>query len=77
MVEKLHKNILVYDILYKALFSSKTLRISFVEVDGFIRVYDGIRYTSLFGLEKYNAIYNRIEYLISEKCFYQDKVRKN
>ena len=73
----MHKNILVYDILYKALFSSKTLRISFVEVDGFIRVYDGIRCTSLFGLEKNNAIYNRIEYLISEKYFYQDKVRKN
>ena len=69
MVEKLHKNILVYDILYKALFSSRTLRISFVEVNGFIRVYDGIRYTSLFGLEKYNAIYNRIEYLISQKCY--------
>ena len=68
MIEKLHKNILVYDILYKALFSSRTLRISFVEVNGFIRVYDGIRYTSLFGLEKYNAIYNRIEYLISQKC---------
>ena len=67
MVEKLHKNILVFDILYKALFSSRTLRISFVEVNGFIRVYNGIRYTSLFGLE-YNAIYNRIEYLISQKC---------
>ena len=26
--------------------------------------YDGTRYLVLFGLEKYNAIYNRIRYLI-------------
>ena len=32
--------------------------------DGFIRIYDGTRYLTLFGSEKY-AIYNRIRYLIS------------
>ena len=32
----------------------------------FIRVYYG-RYLVLFGLKKYNAIYNRIRYLISLK----------
>ena len=33
----------------------------------FIRIYDGIRYLTLFGCEKYNAIYNKIRYLISLK----------
>ena len=37
-----HQNIFIYDILYKTLFGSKPLQITFDEVDGFIRVYDGI-----------------------------------
>ena len=37
------------------------------EVDGFIRVYDGIRCLALFGSEKYGAIYNRIIDLISQE----------
>ena len=63
--EKSYKNILVYDISYKTLFGSKPLRIKFDEVDRFIRVYDGIRYVVLFGPEKYDAIYNRIRYLLA------------
>ena len=59
--EKTNKNILVYDISYKTLFDSKSLRIRFDEVDGFIRVYNGTRYLTLFG----SKIYNRIRYLIS------------
>ena len=31
---------------------------------GFIRVYNGTRYLVLFGLEKYDALPNRIRYLI-------------
>ena len=42
-------------------------RIRFNQVDGFIRIYDGTRYLTLFGSEKYEAIYNRIKYLISLK----------
>ena len=42
--DKSYKNILFYDILYRTLFGSKPLQISFDEVDGFIRVYDGIIY---------------------------------
>ena len=41
--------------------------IRFNQVDGFIRVYDGNRYLILFGLEKYDATYNRIKYLIGVK----------
>ena len=33
----------------------------------FIRVYDGTRYLVLFGPEKYDVIYNRIRYMISQK----------
>ena len=61
------KSILVYKILYKNLFDSKPLRIRFDDVDGFIKVCDGIRYLVLFGSERYDAIYNRIRYLIIQK----------
>ena len=44
-----------------------SLRIRFDEIDGSIRIYDGIRYLTLFRSEKYEAIYNRIRYLISLK----------
>ena len=48
---------------------AKPLRICirFDKVDGFIKVYDGTRYLVLFGPEKYEAIYNRIRYFISQK----------
>ena len=36
-------------------------------MDRFINIYDEIRYLVLFASERYNAIYNRIKYLISEK----------
>ena len=62
--EKAYENILIYDISYKFLIGSKPLRIRLDKVDGFIRVYDGSRYLILFGSDKYDAIYNRIRYLI-------------
>ena len=52
---------------FKTLIGAKLLRIKFDKVYGFIRVYDGNRYLVLFRPEKYDAIYNRIEYLISLK----------
>ena len=33
----------------------------------FLRINDGNRYLTLFGSEKYDAIYNRIKYLIGVK----------
>ena len=45
----------------------KPLRIRFFKIDGIIRIYDGTRYLTLFGSEKYEAIYNRIRYLTSQK----------
>ena len=46
---------------------AKLLRIRFDLIDGFIITYDVTRYLVLFGPGKYDAIYNRIRYLISLK----------
>ena len=46
---------------FKTLFGSKPLS---------IRVYGGIRYSVLFGPEKYDAIYDKIRYLIGQKKWY-------
>ena len=49
--EKLHKNILIYIILYKTLIGTKPLRIRFDKIEGFIRIYDGTRYWVLLCLK--------------------------
>ena len=46
---------------------SMPLHICFDEMDGFIKIYDEIRYFVLFGHGWYDAICDRIKYLISEK----------
>ena len=72
--EKSHKNIknyiniLIYDISFETFMGAKPLRIRFDKIDGFIKVYDGIRYLVLRDYEIYNAIYDRIKHLISENC---------
>ena len=43
------------------------MSLRFHEIDGFTRIYDGNRHLTLFGSEKYDAIYGRIRYLISLK----------
>ena len=40
--------------------------IRFSKTDGCIRIYDGTRYLTLFGTEKYYSIYNRIKCLKSK-----------
>ena len=47
--EKSYKNILVYNISYKSLIDAKPLPIRFDKMDGFILVYDEIRYLVLIG----------------------------
>ena len=39
----------------------------FLKTDGIIKIYDGTRYLTLFDSEKYEAIYNNVRCLISEK----------
>ena len=58
---------MIYNISYKTLIGAKPLCIRFDKVDGFIGVYDGNWYLVLFGPKKFDAIYNRIRYLISLK----------
>ena len=47
---------MIYDVSYKTLIGSKSLHIRFNKIDGFIRIYDGTRYLTLFGSEKYGTI---------------------
>ena len=56
-----------YDISYKTLTGTKPLQINFHKEDGSIRDYDGTKYSVLFGLEKSNAIDDRIRCLIGLK----------
>ena len=44
-----HENILIYEISYKTFNDPKLLPIRFFKIDGIIRIYDGIRYLTLFG----------------------------
>ena len=46
---------------------SKPLRIKFNKIDGFIKIYNGIRYLILFGYWWYDKIFDNIKYLASEK----------
>ena len=74
---KTYENVLIYDISYKILIGAKPLRIRFNEINGFIKVYDGIRHKVLFGPRWYDAIYNMIRYLISEKRGITDSINHN
>ena len=51
----------------KLLWAKKPFCIKFDEIDGFIKIYDPTGYLLLFGHEKYDAIYDEIRYLTSEK----------
>ena len=62
--EKSYWNILIYDISCKTFTGAKPLHILFDKIDGFIKIYDEIRYLILFAPERYNTIYDRINYLI-------------
>ena len=64
---KSNENILTFDISYKTFMGAKALPIQFEKIDRFIKTYDGIRYLVLFAPERYNTIYEGINYLISEK----------
>ena len=44
---KTYERILIYDITYKIFTGSKPLRVRFDEIDGFIKIHDGIRYLVL------------------------------
>ena len=57
-------NILIHD---KPFMGSIPLRISFDKTNGFIKIYDGIRYLVLLDYGECDKICDRIKYLVSEK----------
>ena len=65
--EKLHENILIYNISYKTWIDTKHLRNRFSKIDEFIKNYHRTTYLTLFGSEKYDATYGRIRNLKSLK----------
>ena len=62
---------MLHDISYKTLIDPKPMRIRLDKIGGFIRIYDGTRNLTLFGSQKYDAVYDRIRYLISLKYKYK------
>ena len=57
--------------------SAKPLCIRFDKIDGFIKIFDGIRYLVLFDYELFDKICDRIKYLISEKSDIADSIYHN
>ena len=72
-----YENILIYDISYKTFMGRKSLRIRFNKINGFIKIYEGIRYLILYNYERYNAIYDKMKYLLSEKSGVTDSINHN
>ena len=58
---------MIYNISYKTLIGSKYLQVRFDKTDEITKIYDGIKYSTLFSTKKYDAIYDRIRCLISLK----------
>ena len=65
--QKSYENILTTNISCKTFMGAKPLHITFDKVDRIIKICNGTRYLELFGQRIYNAIYDRINYLISKK----------
>ena len=57
--------------------SSTPLLIRFDETDGYIKIYDGIRYSVLFGGGLYDDNYGRIKCLISNESGITDSINHN
>ena len=74
---KKYENILSYDISYETIVCAKPLRIRFDEIDGFIKIYDEIIYLVSRDYERYNAIYDGIQYFINEKGGIINSIKHN
>ena len=69
------ENILIYNISYKTSTGAKPLCIRLDEIDGFIKIHDGIRYLVLFDCS--DEICDRIKFLISKKSGFKDSFNHN
>ena len=74
---KTYKNISIYDISYKTFMALITLRIRFYKIDGFIEIYDRIRYLVTLGHSWFDEICDGMKYLISEKSGITDIINHN
>ena len=59
--EKVYKSNLVHGISYKTFMNSKSLRIWFDKIDGFIKIYDGIRHLVILGHSCFDEICDSIK----------------
>ena len=55
-----YENILIYDISHKTSTGAKPLRIRLDEIDGFLKMYDGIRWSVLFDYGWFEKIRDKI-----------------
>ena len=69
-----YKNSLIYNISYKTFMGEKPSHIWFNKIDGFIKIDNVVRY---LGLLKFNEVYERIKFLISEKSGITDSINYN
>ena len=65
---------MIYEISYKNFIGAKPFRIWTEKIYGFIKIYNRTRDLMLFSSEQYDAIYNRIIYLISAKSGITDSI---
>ena len=70
-----YKNISIDEISYKFFMGSIPLRIRFDKTDGFIKIYDGIRYLVILGHIWFDETCDSIKYLISEKNGITDSIK--
>ena len=57
---------MIYDISYKTFIGSVPLRIRLHEIDGFIEIYNVMRYLALFSNSWHGRICDRSKYLVSK-----------
>ena len=79
---KSYENILVYNILYKKIMDAKALPIRLDKVNGLIKIYNEIIYLELsnsydIDYRIYNAIFDRINYLISDNVDDKHSINHN
>ena len=72
-----YKKISIYDISYKTSTGANPLHIRLDEIDGFIKIYDGVRCWVLFDHVWFDKICDRIKYFISKKSGIKDSINHN
>ena len=68
---------MIFDILLKTFICPKPLRIRFVKIDAFIKIYNGIEYLVLFDYWRHDKFLDNIKYFINEKSGVADSVNHN